>query len=72
MSDEIQGRWEALEAAFVTVPNPDGPILALLLAHDTVVVRPDRIIYSATADSVDRVACQRGSSAVMPRACAAR
>jgi 3-(3-hydroxy-phenyl)propionate hydroxylase len=53
MSGDAQRRWEELGAVFVTVTKPNGPIRALLLAHDTVVVRPDRIIYSVTGASFD-------------------
>jgi hypothetical protein len=52
MRAETRRRWEELKAAFVTVPKAEGPILALLLAHDTVVVRPDRIIYSVAPDAI--------------------
>ena len=55
MNDQTRRRWEELEAVLVSVPKPHGPILALLLAHDTVVVRPDRIIYSVRADSVNQL-----------------
>jgi len=42
--------WEALGAAFVTVPKAQGMTLALLTEHELVAVRPDRIIYGgATA-----------------------
>jgi 3-(3-hydroxy-phenyl)propionate hydroxylase len=37
--------WEKLGATFVVVPEPIGAMLGLLRAHDTVVVRPDRVIY---------------------------
>lgn len=53
MSVEVRRRWEELNAVFVTVPKPEGPILALLLAHDTVVVRPDRVIYGITTNAID-------------------
>jgi 3-(3-hydroxy-phenyl)propionate hydroxylase len=39
--------WEALGAAFVSVPEPAGEMLRLLAAHEVVVVRPDRLIYAA-------------------------
>jgi hypothetical protein len=55
LSDEIRRRWEDLGAVFVRVPKPQGPILSLLLAHDAVVARPDRIIYSTAVDSFDQL-----------------
>ena len=39
---------EDIGAVLVSVPEPEGAILGLLLAHDVVVVRPDRIIYGLT------------------------
>jgi 3-(3-hydroxy-phenyl)propionate hydroxylase len=45
--------WDDLGAAFVTVPKPNGPMRALLAEHDTVVVRPDRIVYAVAATQVD-------------------
>jgi 3-(3-hydroxy-phenyl)propionate hydroxylase len=53
MSLETRRSWEDLGAAFVTVSTPDGPLRALLAAHDTIVVRPDRIVYAVGAPSVD-------------------
>jgi len=48
MSSETRRFWDELGAMFVTVAEPEGAMLALLMAHDAVVVRPDRIIYSVT------------------------
>jgi 3-(3-hydroxy-phenyl)propionate hydroxylase len=46
MSAATQRYWERLGAVFVRVPEPAGPMLGLLLAHQTVIARPDRIIYA--------------------------
>lgn len=48
MSAGTRAGWEALGAAFVTVPDPDGFILGLLMQHQAAVVRPDRIVYGVT------------------------
>jgi 3-(3-hydroxy-phenyl)propionate hydroxylase len=40
-----------VDARPVSVPEPDGAILGLLLAHEAVVVRPDRVIYGVSAAS---------------------
>jgi 3-(3-hydroxy-phenyl)propionate hydroxylase len=40
--------WDDLDAAFVSVPEPEGAMLGLLLAHEVVVVRPDRLIYAVS------------------------
>jgi 3-(3-hydroxy-phenyl)propionate hydroxylase len=61
MSAETLGFWESLGAAFVTVPEPDGPMLALLLAHEVAVVRPDRIVYGVST-SPDRLALLLGDA----------
>ncbi len=53
MSAELQRFWDGLGAVFVTVPQPEGAIAALLHAHDVVVVRPDRIVYAVAATAVD-------------------
>jgi 3-(3-hydroxy-phenyl)propionate hydroxylase len=55
MSAETRRGWEALGAAFVTVPDPDGPMGVLLAEHDPVVVRPDRVVYSVAPTPVDRL-----------------
>jgi len=44
--------WERLGAVFVSVPEPDGPILGPLLAHPVLVVRPDRVVYGVSPDAV--------------------
>ena len=48
LSDESQKFWERLDTAFVSVPEPEGAMLALLLAHEMAVVRPDRLVYAVT------------------------
>ena len=53
MSAPARRYWEGLDAAFVTVARPDGPIQGLLAAHDSVVVRPDRIVYAVGATAAD-------------------
>lgn len=53
MSADTRRRWEELGAVFVTVPKPEGPILTPLLAHEILVVRPDRIIYGVSTESAD-------------------
>lgn len=40
--------WNDLGAAFVSVPEPEDAMLGLLLAHEVVVVRPDRLIYAVS------------------------
>jgi 3-(3-hydroxy-phenyl)propionate hydroxylase len=67
MNAQTRRFWEHLGAAFVTVPRPDGPILGLLAAHDTVVVRPDRIVYAtapAAADMLMRDERMQGEGAL--------
>jgi len=46
LSQASRRYWEDLGAAFVSVPEPDGAVLGLLLQHEMVVVRPDRIVYA--------------------------
>jgi 3-(3-hydroxy-phenyl)propionate hydroxylase len=53
LSDESQKFWERLDTAFVSVPEPEGAMLGLLLAHEMVVVRPDRIVFAVT----DKLPC---------------
>ena len=53
MSEELQRFWDGLGAVFVTVPEPQDAIAALLHAHDLVIVRPDRIVYAVAATWVD-------------------
>jgi hypothetical protein len=36
-----------------TVPEPRGALLAVLGAHDAVVVRPDRLVYAVTTPDTD-------------------
>jgi 3-(3-hydroxy-phenyl)propionate hydroxylase len=62
MSAESRRGWEALGAAYVSVPEPTGAMLGLLLAHATVVVRPDRIVYGVDAASVPALAAANGKS----------
>lgn len=43
-----------LDVVHVSVPEPEGAMLRLLLAHEVAIVRPDRIIYGvASADGAD-------------------
>lgn len=46
LSEQSRRYWEDLGAAFVWVPEPEGAILGVLLQHEMVVVRPDRIVYA--------------------------
>ena len=39
------------DAAVVTIPHPTGAMQALLLAHDIVIVRPDRIVSGVASTS---------------------
>ena len=55
MSAETRRYWEALGAAFVSVSEPDGVMHGLLAAHDTVVSRPDRIVYAAGPAARERL-----------------
>jgi 3-(3-hydroxy-phenyl)propionate hydroxylase len=55
MRAQTRSFWEQIDAAFVTVPEPDGPLRALLTAHDPVVVRPDRIVYGVAPAAADRL-----------------
>ncbi len=45
LESEAREFWEGLGAVFVSVPEPEGAILGLLLEHQVVLARPDRIIY---------------------------
>jgi 3-(3-hydroxy-phenyl)propionate hydroxylase len=53
MGETTRAGWEALGAAFVTVPEPAGAISGLLAEHDAAVVRPDRIVYAVTDRATD-------------------
>lgn len=54
MSETTRRFWEELGTAFIRIPEPQGPVLGLLLAHETIVVRPDRIIYATIrADAIE-------------------
>ena len=50
LDDDARSRWEKLGAIFVTIPEPSGAMLALLLEHEVVVARPDRVIFGEGKD----------------------
>jgi 3-(3-hydroxy-phenyl)propionate hydroxylase len=50
LDDDARSRWEKLGAMFVTIPEPSGAMLALLLEHEVVVARPDRVIFGEGKD----------------------
>lgn len=47
LEDDTIAYWKHLGAAFVSVPEPEGEMLGLLLTHELVIARPDRVIYAA-------------------------
>jgi len=61
LSERSRRFCDAIGAKLVEVPDPEGALVAVLGAHEVVVVRPDRLIYGASSaaglDSlVDRLA----------------
>jgi 3-(3-hydroxy-phenyl)propionate hydroxylase len=56
MSAGTRAFWDAIGARFVTVPEPRDAIRSLFMAHESVVVRPDRIIYGSSPESIEQLA----------------
>ncbi|MBC8294166.1 MAG: hypothetical protein H8E45_13570 [Proteobacteria bacterium] len=50
LEDAALCRWQKLGALYVPIPEPSGAMLALLLEHEVVVARPDRVIFGEGKD----------------------
>lgn len=50
LTSKARDHWDSLGAAFVSIEEPDGAMLALLLEHEVVVARPDRVIFGEGED----------------------
>ncbi len=64
VGDDIERFRAVVDAIFVDVPHPEGLVLGLLMEHEVIVVRPDRIIYGAGALSELDTMVARLSSAL--------
>jgi 3-(3-hydroxy-phenyl)propionate hydroxylase len=53
MHDATRRFWKYLGGIVRTVPEPRGALLAVLGAHDAVVVRPDRLVFAVTTPDTD-------------------
>lgn len=49
IDDDTAGFLRSIDADIVTVPEPEGAILGVLLANEVVIVRPDRVVYGGAA-----------------------